>query len=108
MDFYRQHFPGGYFNCGMAHGLPGLLAALSLAHIQGYAYPDLREALVYMSDWLLGHCIYDARGINWPGGIPLEVAHNPVALSALTGTWSAWCYGAPGVSRSLWLTGSGP
>ncbi|QBD82614.1 hypothetical protein EPA93_44280 [Ktedonosporobacter rubrisoli] len=104
-DFYRQSFPSGYFNCGMAHGIPGPLAALALARLHGYTYPGLDETVAYLSKWLLEHCVYDTWGINWPAAVPLEAAEDQLAIRSLAGTWAAWCYGSPGVARSLWLAG---
>lgn len=100
-----QTFAGGVFHCGLAHGIPGPLAALSLAWTQGYRYPGLREAIRTLSNWLLQHQLLDQWGRNWPAVIPADVARSPQAWRKLPGTRAGWCYGAPGVARSLWLAG---
>jgi len=101
----RAIHPQGYFNCGLAHGLPGPLAALSLTWLAGYRYPGLREAIASAADWLIQHQIGDEWGSNWPIVIPVESSDSPAAWGKLPGARAGWCYGAPGVARSLWLAG---
>jgi lantibiotic biosynthesis protein len=98
----RQRYPSGRFNCGLAHGLPGTLAALALAALAGYGSPALQEALAFVSEWLIQHQIQDEWGITWPAVIPLEQASSPERWRALPPSRTAWCYGAPGIARSLW------
>lgn len=101
----RQTFPQGQFNCGLSHGIPGPLAALALTERAGYQVPGLRETLTFVSQWLIAHQVSDAWGLNWPATVPLEVADSPEQWSTLQGARTAWCYGAPGVARSLFLAG---
>lgn len=101
----RQYFPQGQLNCGLSHGIPGLLAALALAERAGYQAPGLRDALAFVSHWLGEHHTSDTWGINWPAAIPGEVADSPEQWGTLPGARAAWCYGAPGVARSLFLAG---
>lgn len=104
----RQH-PHGNLNCGLAHGLPGVLAVLSLSRSRGVRLPGLSEVIEQIVDWLDGHRSDDAWGPNWPVAVPLSPStgnttdvgpgsHNEPSRSA-------WCYGAPGVARALWLAG---
>lgn len=102
---HLQGAPEGRFNCGLAHGTPGPLAALALAWIQGYRTPNLREAIVSLSDWLVQHQVEDRWGRNWPAMVPLEYARQPQDWRRLPGGRAGWCYGGPGVARSLWLAG---
>src|SRR5262245_11261734 len=81
----RTAFPSGRLNCGLAHGVPGPLAFLALAGGAG-----IRHA----ADWLVENSIADEWGVNWPYSVPDD---QPAR--------AAWCYGAPGVSRALWLAG---
>ncbi len=104
-DMHRQHFPGGYFDCGLAHGIPGPLAALALAWVAGYRYPGLREAIASLAGWVVAHRVEQEGGSDWPASLPLECATAPQTWQQLPPTRSAWCYGAPGVARSLWLAG---
>jgi len=101
----RQDYPCGRFNCGLAHGIAGPLAALSLVAMAGYNAPGLLESIAYVSQWLIDHQIHDEWGITWPAAIPYELASSPEQWRSLPGARTAWCYGAPGIARSLWLAG---
>ena len=57
----------------------------------------------------------DRWGINWPAAVPLgpgglpprlpsQMLHQDVS-STLKPSRTAWCYGSPGIARSLWLAG---
>jgi hypothetical protein len=101
----RQVCPDGFYNCGLAHGIPGPLAALALAWLEGYRVPGQRDALHFFSDWLLCRALTDAWGINWPDGVPLPASHSADDWKQLPPTRAAWCYGAPGIASALWLAG---
>jgi hypothetical protein len=107
-----QH-PEGYLDCGLAHGIPGPLMALSLALSAGVEVPGAREAIVRLADWILGHRRDDAWGMSWPPAIPLTVdaagRAQPVPPGLALGNTparSAWCYGPPGIARALWRAGA--
>lgn len=105
IDFYRQFYPHGYFNLGLSHGIPGPLAALSLAWMAGYRVSGQREAIERLSRWLIGRQVPDQWGINWPTGIPLEYSASLELWQRLPPARAAWCYGAPGITSTLWLAG---
>ncbi len=104
-DLHREATPQGNFNCGLAHGMPGPLAALALTWLAGYRYPGLRESITYLASWIEEHHVNTPWGIDWPGSIPLERSSDPQEWQSLPAIRSAWCYGAPGIARSLWLAG---
>lgn len=107
----KQMFSDGWLNCGLAHGIPGPLATLSLAKLQGAEICDLPKAIVRIGEWLCANRYDDAYGVNWPTAVPLsrDESGRVRQCSALTApdgpSRAAWCYGAPGVARSLWLAG---
>ena len=101
----RHDYPCGRFNCGLAHGIAGPLTALALVAMAGYDVPGLLESIAYVSQWLVDHQIYDEWGVTWPAAIPYELASSPEQWRLLPGARTAWCYGAPGIARSLWLAG---
>jgi hypothetical protein len=110
----RAVYPNGNLNCGLAHGIPGPLAFLSLALRTGSAVPGQPEAIARMADWLCANRCDDAWGINWPNAVPLEPdgasdsghLRPGSAQSAPDGpSRCAWCYGSPGIARALWLAG---
>jgi hypothetical protein len=96
----RRAFPAGQLNYGLAHGLPGPLALLALSRRAGIEMAGLADAVRRASTWLLDHAVEDECGLNWPGLVP--VGSDPTAQPP---TRAAWCYGAPGVARALWLAG---
>ena len=97
-------YPGGNLNCGLAHGIPGPLALLSLAATHGVVVSGQMGAIRGTAAWLHDQQIVDDWGVNWPTAVPLGPAAPPQA--AATGSRAAWCYGSPGVARALWLAGA--
>ena len=102
-DHQRRTFPEGYYNLGLAHGVPAVanfLAALCAAEVEA---PRARRLLDPTMAWLLqqrrdgdlGSCFPSWTG---PGVVP--------ETSRL-----AWCYGDPGIAMTLLgvahLTGHG-
>ena len=64
------------------------------------------------SAWLSQNRCDDQWGINWPNAValtPLELNGDGSRLTSektLSGpSRAAWCYGAPGIARALWLAG---
>jgi hypothetical protein len=107
-DTMTEAFPDGYLNCGLAHGIPGPLGAMSLAQLSGLKVDGLQEAIHSIANWLLDNRIDDDWGMNWPAGIGLEVCEGGFkagSASKVSAAHAAWCYGSPGVSRSLFLAG---
>lgn len=97
-----RRYPHGNLNCGLAHGIPGPLATLSLALAPGMRVDGLREAVTEAARWLADHRRDDRWGINWPSLVTL-----PDPGPARDGpSRAAWCYGSPGVARVLWLAGA--
>jgi hypothetical protein len=99
-------YPYGNLNCGLAHGIPGPIALMALALCNDVIVPGLEDALDRSAGWLVDHRADDAWGINWPAAVPLTAAGLPEPLGSV---WppcrTAWCYGAPGAARALWLAG---
>jgi hypothetical protein len=117
-DKTREAYPYGNLNCGLAHGVPGILAFLSLASMSGTSSPRVEQAIQVIADWLTVNRFDDAWGINWPTAVGLEDAGGDDEAAAgrrlRAGdpraspggpSRAAWCYGSPGVARSLWLAG---
>lgn len=98
-----QH-PKGYFNCGLAHGIPGPLAFLALCHLHGLRMSGQVEAIRRIVKWLMQFSYCDSAGICWPYVVDWsEQEQRRLLLPKYTRM--AWCYGPPGVARSLWLAG---
>jgi lantibiotic modifying enzyme len=89
-EWQRAEFPHGWYNLGMAHGMPGIVALLAECVRADVATARSRELLEGLVPWLL------AQKLD-VGGFPGSVA--PGATPAPTRT--AWCYGDPGVAIAL-------
>jgi Lanthionine synthetase C-like protein. len=97
----KAHYPDGYIDLGMAHGLSGPLAVLSLAARAGYASPRVLGAIERWASWFLEQQIATDWGLDWPSVIPRgQCARDCLPARA------AWCYGTPGIARALWLAGN--
>ncbi|MDQ4117142.1 MAG: lanthionine synthetase C family protein [Actinomycetota bacterium] len=96
-----QRYPRGNLNCGLAHGVPGPLAMLSLALAAGVRVDGLHDAVREAARWLAHHRVDDRWGVNWPVAVTLpDDGTGDDAPSR-----AAWCYGSPGLARALWLAG---
>jgi hypothetical protein len=116
-DLMLEQYPDGNLNCGLAHGIPGPLALLALAHSAGVKLNGLAEAIDRLAAWLVQHQLRDEWGTTWPIAVPLVQSGDGEGKLVETfdddadSEWSlgasrtAWCYGSPGVARSLWLAG---
>jgi lantibiotic modifying enzyme len=114
-DTARTNYPLGNLNCGLAHGIPGVLAFLSLVRLKSRSFEHLDEAIVTTATWLSTHRLDDEWGVNWPSAIPLQstkidgkeiLAEANLEDSPGGPTRTAWCYGSPGIARALWLAGN--
>jgi lantibiotic modifying enzyme len=85
----REKSPNGYYNLGLAHGVPGVIALLGSARAAGVAGDKARPLLEGAVRWLLaqqesagfGYCVQSGN-TDGPGRL-------------------AWCYGDPGVAAAL-------
>lgn len=98
MEEYRDPYPNGYVNLGLAHGVPGVLAALSVAASAGH--DQVRETVRSVADYLVDAAFHDDYGLNWANGIPLTPA-GAEDRAGMTPARVAWCYGAPGIACAL-------
>jgi lantibiotic modifying enzyme len=95
----QQSFTDGFFNLGLAHGLPGVIAVLALTYAAGVARKRVRPLLQQATGWLLAQ-------------------RNPIGAASCFGNfartvtgpplWSrvAWCYGDLGLAAALYLAGA--
>jgi len=100
----RDVYPDGHHNCGLAHGVAGPLALLSLAALEGVEAPGTRAAIGVTAEWLAAARTGTPREPDWPDAVSLD-PDAPTHDDRMPGR-AAWCYGAPGVARSLWLAGT--
>ncbi|WP_224369915.1 lanthionine synthetase C family protein [Hyalangium versicolor] len=102
----QKQTPYGNLNCGLAHGIPGPLAVLSLALSSGVEVEGLRASVERLAAWLAAQRVEEEWGVNWPYSVPLAAPSPELPAPQPTlPSRAAWCYGSPGVARALWLAG---
>lgn len=89
----RQHCPNGYYNLGLAHGVPGIIALLGDVYRSGIAVAAAHRLLTGAVAWLLAQEITSVRGANFPNWVAPDYAPQPAR--------QAWCYGEPGIAAAL-------
>jgi hypothetical protein len=107
-DTMTDAFPNGHANCGLAHGIPGPLGAMALAKRYGVRVDGLDDAIANLATWLLKNRHDDSWGMNWPSGVALRTEEERVSLGSPGDSppaFAGWCYGSPGVTRSIFLSG---
>ncbi|TKH43486.1 lantibiotic biosynthesis protein [Paenibacillus terrae] len=100
----KRNYPLGNFNCGMAHGIPGPLALLSVAYSAGIEVTGQYQAIESITEWLLKYKHEDTYGFYWPHIVPFEAETGSLEFDFQRAR-EAWCYGTPGIACSLFLAG---
>lgn len=90
-------------NIGAAHGIAGPLSVLSLAWLAGVRIQGLDDVIVYLAEWLCRWSDRDEAGPCWSTHLNRAALAYPEHPRHRFRT--AWCYGTPGVARSLQLAG---
>lgn len=100
----QKQFPRGNFNLGLAHGMPGILAFLALASLKGVEIESQKETIRKLVTWLQERRKEYKDSFFWDTVISFEeeIALVKTKESVFSGR-DAWCYGTPGVTRSLFL-----
>lgn len=88
------------YNLGIAHGVPGVLAILSILTINNIEVPGQKKAIENIQNWLLDINKYIKDGM-WPCYIYQDDIYG-YKLSHYKRI--AWCYGNPGISTALLLS----
>jgi lantibiotic biosynthesis protein len=102
-DKDKQLYPLGNYNLGMAHGIPGILSFFSLCLLKEIEIPEQREMVKYLVKWIKnqsksvdGEIIFPDRVAIKPDQTHFDYLHR-----------DGWCYGTPGVTRSLYQASRG-
>ena len=87
-----SQFPNGYYDLGVAHVVPGIIAILGGACAAGVAMDKARPLLDGAVNWLLAQPV-----VIEPESFPywIEPGKDPQAARL------AWCYGDPGIAATL-------
>jgi hypothetical protein len=89
----RKRCPRGYYNLGLAHGLPGVIVLLAAACASGIKPRKARALLDGAVAWLLNQKRRPRTGSRFPAWV--------VPGTRPESCRSAWCYGDPGVAAGL-------
>ncbi|MEU2558447.1 lanthionine synthetase C family protein [Streptomyces longispororuber] len=99
----KADWPLGHGNLGMAHGIAGPIALLALSARAGHTALGQRQALNEACDLLEAWARpLPAGGDAWPETLTLHAWVSGPPQQAQPNRPS-WCYGAPGIARSLHL-----
>src|SRR5439155_8752570 len=88
-------WPGGHGNLGIAHGVAGPLALLSLAARDGIEVAGQREAIERICEWLDHWRTGTGTQAWWPELVSRREHEAGTSTQAGPGRPS-WCYGTPG------------
>lgn len=90
---------------GMAHGIAGPLALLSLCWRNDLAVPGQERAINAIVDWLRRWVIRDEYGPRWPATVTVR-QETGIDETPPTAARDAWCYGAGGIAVALMHAGN--
>lgn len=93
----RELCPNGYYNFGLAHGIPGVVALLGHAYAAGVAANQAQVLLEGAVPWLLAQTITENGDVGFASWQAPEYTPRLARL--------AWCYGDPGVAAALLVAG---
>jgi hypothetical protein len=92
-------FAGGHGNLGMAHGIAGPLALLSLALRRGVTVDGHRDAIARICRWMDTYRRSGNGAWWWPQWITLD-EHTGGYVLQRGPMRPSWCYGTAGVARA--------
>ncbi|MFJ6752232.1 lanthionine synthetase C family protein [Streptomyces sp. NPDC091266] len=98
---HSPDFTGGHANSGMAHGIGGPLAALSLAMLHGLTVPGQDEAIERICSWLDRWQRQGPAGAWWPYWVSRDQLRTGDPGSGPSRP--SWCYGTAGLARAQQL-----
>jgi hypothetical protein len=94
--------PGGHGNNGMAHGITGPLALLSMTLRDGFVVDGQAEAISRICAWLDHWEGPHEAGAWWPETVTLDDLQRG-RTSQAGPLRPSWCYGTPGIARAQQL-----
>ena len=94
-EWQRKEHPKGYYNLGLAHGVPGVIVLLAHADSAGVQRRKSKKLLRGAVNWLLRRKSLARVGSCFSSRIGPDLKETP--------TRCAWCYGDPGVASALFL-----
>lgn len=105
LESEKHNYPQGNFNLGLSHGIPGVLAFLSIARLYGVCVNGQNEAIHYLAEWIYQKKKGQEGAFYWDSTTTFDEEVSGIQEQQNAHPRHAWCYGAPGVVRSLYLAG---
>lgn len=91
----RTQNPAGYFNLGVAHGVPGVIAMLGRTWAADVAREKIEPLLDGAIRWMLSQKLPEGSDGSFPYWVGPGTSPAPARL--------AWCYGDAGIATALLL-----
>jgi lantibiotic modifying enzyme len=103
VPFFRDDFPDGLYNPGMAHGAAGVLAALcAVAEDVPAERPRVERRITDLAGWLAWCSLEEPAGPAWPLLLRADPQTRvPVLDPAQEPGRTGWCHGAPAIADAL-------
>lgn len=92
-EHHKTDCPHGYYNLGLAHGMPGIVALLGAAYAARVAVERTRPLLEGAVQWLCAQQRTVCGETFFPTWIAPEITPHPSRL--------AWCYGDLGLAAAV-------
>jgi lantibiotic modifying enzyme len=92
-EWQREICPDGYFNLGLAHGVPGVIALLSRMLAANFESTRVRRLLEGSMRWMLDISSLRSEG-RYPSWLGKHAGDESPARAA-------WCYGDAGIAPAL-------
>jgi hypothetical protein len=91
----RAMAPHGYYNLGLAHGVPGIIGFLGHVLPTGIREPQVRKLIVGAVEWTLAQQLAEGGGARYPAWTTDD---KPSVVAS-----TSWCYGGLGLSCALMI-----
>jgi hypothetical protein len=91
----KDRYPDGYYNYGVAHGIPAVIAFLGRAYAAGVETATAGNLLEGAVSWLLA----TENPRDWHSRFP---TFGTQGATTPTPSRMAWCYGDPGIAAALY------
>jgi hypothetical protein len=92
-EWQRKQAPDGYYDLGVAHGVPGILGLLGALHQRGIETERTASLAERVVPWMLSQRLPPGSGSSFPRWVGPGIAPAPSRV--------AWCYGDLGLSVVL-------
>lgn len=107
-DLYLEEdkidYPNGNFNLGLSHGITGILAILSKAKLEGVVVEGQITAINKVAKWLKDKRQQKEGFLYWDTVVSF-IEETSLEKEDHDLTQDSWCYGSPGVARTLFQAG---